>query len=571
MSKPGWIFSLLMAAFILHSPYAIAADLCEPVLLLKSGAPMTIASDTPGPSIWLEAALVQPFEVNGLAADLGLASGAQTTLKRDLPLRGVPLGRQKIEGDQATMQADRDVGEVLLQAGDRRVVARIANALVRDVEGNRLKVSPNLEGQDVEMEVLSGAQVRALDADRGELQPGAKLRWLPQPGTPLRFYLLQATRLAETTASATGHVSTLKPAVAPSGGKLRVVLDTAGLDLRTRFPTFCLVGKDFSMEASAQFISQASDKTTFELRISPEAADRLREGQNIWQRIQGVPAELRAVAYANQQPVMDQRLILHVSSARWASLMGVLLLVVLCIICAVPLGRLNPIAIGGDLIRQQNGKYSLSNLQVLLWTMMVLFSLTFAWVSTGELLLLSNDVLKMLGIVGGSSILARTADRLDPGYNAAASAPTEPTKKDLVADKDGHFDLLRFQMLSFTLFSLVYSLASVLRSDGLPELPESLYWLMGISNATYVAGKVPAMVDASSRGSASVETADDVTPAEQALPKARIEKLQTVLGVAVSGKIDTATREAVKRYQTTNSLYPANGRVTDHLLAYANV
>jgi hypothetical protein len=62
--------------------------------------------------------------------------------------------------------------------------------------------------------------------------------------------------------------------------------------------------------------------------------------------------------------------------------------------------------------------------------------------------------------------------------------------KDLVVSPDGESDLLRFQMLGFRLFTWFYSLISVIRSEGLPEIPENMYVLMGISNAAYIGSKM---------------------------------------------------------------------------------
>lgn len=555
---------LVVALLVPYAAWVDAADRCRPVLLLAAGRAMTVHADDAGPPVWLEARLTKPVEVPKLGSELGLPVGERLELKRDLARRDLSLGRGVIDGDQATLHAAESSDPVLLRADDRSVLATVVDYVARDVAGQPLKVGPNLEGTNVFVEVAAGAEVRALEGGRAVIQPGAVLRWRALPGEPLRMYLNQPVRMPETAATHSGHLGGVKPAFAPPNGKVHVTLDAPGLDLRVNAPAFCIYVQGNSVSSPTRLVSQEGDKATFELRIPPGAADLARQGLGAWDRISGAPAKLRAVAYVNQQPALDQWIDIRVSSIAWAIGMGLALLVVLYSLCAWATGHASPIAIGGRLIQQPNGRYSLSNLQVLMWSLLVLFSLTFAWVTTGELLLLSNDVLKMLGIVGGSSVLARALERMRPPETPRA----EPDKKDLVADPDGKFDLLRFQMLAFTLFSLVYSLASVLRSDGLPELPESLYWLMGISNSTYVAGKIPAVV---SKGSASEVPSDGGTPPEVATAKARVLQLQSRLNVTPTGLVDPRTQEAIRHYQAKNGLYPINGRVTEPLLLHLGV
>ncbi|WP_287670836.1 hypothetical protein [Accumulibacter sp.] len=149
----------------------------------------------------------------------------------------------------------------------------------------------------------------------------------------------------------------------------------------------------------------------------------------------------------------------------------------------------NPAVVIRNLVTNaSSGRYSLSNLQILLWTLLVIFALSYAWFSTGVLLPLSSGILVLLGISGATSILARMAEGTD---HSTAEPATNPLRKDLVWSEKEGFDLLRFQMLGFTLFTLSYSLVSVLRNEGLPDIPENLYTLMGISNAAYIGGKLP--------------------------------------------------------------------------------
>lgn len=539
---------------------ARAADRCRPLLPLSPPQPLEVASDEAGTPVWLEAVVAQPLTLSLSPRSLGLVADGRMKLAREFVVQGQTVGRGVLKGDQGLLVADAQQGSILMRAGARRVIADVVDREVRDSSGQRLVVAPNLEGRD-DFLIGVGAEVRALGDQQVVVESGSVLSWRPQPGQPLKVYLASSARLAETTVSDAGHVSKLTPSFAPANGRLRVTLDGAGVDMRTRVPAFCFVGgKGTSINAGAQFVSQEGDRAVYELRISREAADTLRAESDLWERIRGVPARLRVIAYMDGQPAVDQWLDVRISSVGWSATVGGALLVLLTLVCALFMRKLDPRAIVGELIRQPSGRYSLSNLQVLLWSLLVLFALTFAWISTGELIVLSNDVLAMLGIVGGSSVLARGVEKLDPAAPAATAEPVEPDKRNLVTDKDGNFDLLRFQMLGFTLFSLMYSLVSVLSSDGLPELPQSLYWLMGVSNATYVLGKVPDVMNpATGKPTPAVAVGAD-------LPKDKLVSLQKALGVPETGVLDVATRDAVAAYKLKNSLYPVNGDVNRPLL-----
>jgi hypothetical protein len=225
---------------------------------------------------------------------------------------------------------------------------------------------------------------------------------------------------------------------------------------------------------------------------------------------------------------------------------------------------MNPFAALRMFIQRSDGAYSLSNFQVMLWTLLVIFSLCFVWAGSGQLLAISPGILVLLGISGGSSVLARAIDN-----DGALGPPREGTFADLVRDRDGNFDLLRFQMLGFTLFTWLYSLVSVLRFEGLPEIPDNLYLLMGVSNAAYLGGKVaPKLAGGGSSDGAGAKAAaqQPLTDAERALTPDDIKKLQAAVGAPATGQLDEATRTAVAGYKLRNGITPANGRVNRLLL-----
>lgn len=550
---------LLVAVGASSNSIAAVPDRCQPRVLLPADQPLEVAIDEPSPPVWLEARLDKALELPLSAVGLAITSdGSQS---RSISVRGQVVGGGVVRDDQATLVVDADAGLLRLGVGaDRRYVARIVERSARGADGATLTVSPNLHGLS-DFEVRDGASVRRVGTDQVVIERGATLVWRAQPGQPLKFYLTRAHALLQTAAAGQGHQSHVTPERVPLGGKLAVRLTAAEVDLRNPPPTFCLSSGDRTVALPGNFNRQDGEKAYFDLRLGIDEVKDLVQDSSIWQRIHGVRATLRAVAYRGSVPVMDAPVELRLTSVRWSALMGIAGLVLLYAVCAVLMRRLNPFAIVGRFIVNPSERYSLSSLQVLLWTLLVLFAMVFTWVGTDQLLPLSMGVLGLLGIAGTSSVLARAAERVTPEERAPKPRPSGPKLADLVSDADDRFDLLRFQMLAFTLFSLAYSAYSVVRSDGLPELPDSLYLLMGISNGTYVLGKMPGLLNQAAPLAPSVPLAG-----EEALSPERVRQLQQRLQLPVTGVIDAATRAGVEAYKRSNELYPVDGRIHAALL-----
>jgi len=569
----GLCAALLVALWMLLGDATWAADLCQPRSALSASTPLEVRADDPGTDVWLEARLVRTLRLSMLRSAFGMTTDGHTVLTRDVLATAQVVGRGTIQGDRADLKTYEKDGSFWLRAGTQRYLASVVDHVARGVDGNPLQVSPNLDNV-ADVEIAKGAGVTIVDADHVIVEPGAIFRWKPGTDKPLKMFLLETTRLAETSPSDAGISGEIVPLRAPAHAKFVVQMNVGGLDMRAHPPTICFAGRVVGAAEEVRFVRQEGDIATFEMRLPQRIAESLVKDASWWERVRGVPAKLRAIAYVDSRPAVDLSIDLHISSARWAAAVGVAVLILVYLTCAALMRKANPLAIIGGLIRESSGRFSLSNLQVLLWSLLVIFALTFSWISTGQLLTLSASVLGLLGIAGSSSVLARSVERMDPeSVAAAAAAPVEPSKGDLVNDKDGKFDLLRFQMLGFTIFALAYSLWSVLRSDGLPDLPDSLYWLMGISNITYVGGKAAGLVGTTTNATTatSAASAGAQTPAEQSLAPDRVRRLQKVLGVVQNGTLDDPTREAVTRYKLNNSLYPVNGRINDPLLARLGV
>ncbi len=143
------------------------------------------------------------------------------------------------------------------------------------------------------------------------------------------------------------------------------------------------------------------------------------------------------------------------------------------------------------------GVCSLSRFQVLLFTVVISGVYAYVMARTGELPEVSNTVLTLLGITLTGSTLARVAEgsSIDTSNRlwllstgVVDPSPRLPRWLDLVSS-DGEIDVTRVQALVFSLFA-----AGALVVNGTGDLanfsvPEQINYLIGISQAVYVAGR----------------------------------------------------------------------------------
>jgi hypothetical protein len=163
--------------------------------------------------------------------------------------------------------------------------------------------------------------------------------------------------------------------------------------------------------------------------------------------------------------------------------------------------RLNPLWLALD----GGGRASLSQMQIIYFSVIVLFLVSYILLRTGILASLSNNVLLLLGIAGvgsvGGQLATNNTGRISfenwawlkhKNWTAGEGFHVDkPSWNDLFSTNDV-FDPYRFQMVSFS-FVIGISLLMVGLS-GLANftVPESLLGLIGLSQATYITGKIAA-------------------------------------------------------------------------------
>ncbi len=174
------------------------------------------------------------------------------------------------------------------------------------------------------------------------------------------------------------------------------------------------------------------------------------------------------------------------------------------------LRHLDPVVLSAS----ENGRGSATKLQMLFFTMIVLWLVFYIWLMTEHLSDLSNTVLLLMGIAGVGATAAAGADvaknRLSLEnwawlVNAkwlpqgGIAAVTKPRWRDIFT-ANGEFDVPRFQLITF---SFVVGCALLASGADLADLskfsiPQQLLSILGLSQVVYVAGKLvapPTMAD----------------------------------------------------------------------------
>lgn len=179
---------------------------------------------------------------------------------------------------------------------------------------------------------------------------------------------------------------------------------------------------------------------------------------------------------------------------------------------AIWIGRLTGRGNLGILIDGRE-RYSLTHFQVVLWTIVILSSTLGVLISRGfdsTDFVLSPQLLGLIGISAGSAVLATGVKGAKdaPGSTArvarlgiftlrdGATTTITPRLAQIWLEEEGDqadkvVSITKYQNFIFTLVILCFYITVALKEGGLPTLPDNVVWLIGISHAGYVGGKVP--------------------------------------------------------------------------------
>ena len=141
------------------------------------------------------------------------------------------------------------------------------------------------------------------------------------------------------------------------------------------------------------------------------------------------------------------------------------------------------------LIIGQDGQPSLSLFQIIIWTILTVWSLLFVAFNTGNLMTMTEQVMILLGFAGVGSLTARwIASRRQLSTTSPANE-ADPPRFWAMLEADGKVDLFKVQLLLFTVLIAGYVAFRIVRQSAFPELDPQFLLLMGISNGLYVGTK----------------------------------------------------------------------------------
>ncbi len=145
------------------------------------------------------------------------------------------------------------------------------------------------------------------------------------------------------------------------------------------------------------------------------------------------------------------------------------------------------------IIATPDGYASLSQLQIVLWTLVVGISAIYVMTLSGNLISISDGTLILLGIASAAALAARIPQWAPQPANPAmpAGPPSMPEWSDLLIPNRSipEIDVTRLQMLAFTLITAAFVVIKVVVDYEIPSIPANFLVLMGISNGVYVGGR----------------------------------------------------------------------------------
>jgi hypothetical protein len=573
------LFLFLLCAAVEVSP-VLAADACRPARPLPALSTISLDRQSYDTAPRLKAVTVADLELPAGAVPLGelgpLKEGDRVQLKQPVIVTGVVLASDIIGSGPADLTFGSDSARLTVLSDGRRHAVDVRKGQAYGYNATApLNVAPDLSSSRPFM-IGANSSVTLSKNSRIVVRQGSTLEWdLNDFKHAVPLILRRSVVLEETN---TGHSAARVLAVRPQrvlpGGSLQVEMQVPDFDFNSQPPTFCFsrarmpgAGAGDAVGVQGDLISRAGNTVVFQVRV-PTGLHLLKkapDGESLappwWALEPGMPFTLRVLAYGEDALEVDSSVGLGLTSRPRSVVAALIFTALMLIFSAVAFRNQRVFGPSTGMGLKHYGRYSLSNVQVCMWTMLVLFALCYVWYATGEILTISSGVLILLGISGVTTVSARTLEALQAPKDSVATQTA--SARDLITSEDGNIDLVRFQMLAFTIFTWIYAFVSVLKSEGLPEIPENLYLLMGISNATYVASKLPGAMGGTAGGTAGAP----VKPGEDVLDAPTIRQIQAQLKVTQTGVLDAPTRDAIVAYKRAHNLIPATGTLDKLLIA----
>jgi len=138
--------------------------------------------------------------------------------------------------------------------------------------------------------------------------------------------------------------------------------------------------------------------------------------------------------------------------------------------------------------------YSISIAQIMFWTSIVIFASIYVFFIRSEFLQVSEQVLILLGISGGTALMAKAnaviRDREIPTECFHGIERTQiPRLRNLVCIR-GIPNIFKFQIFAFTLINGILVLKQLYTHFNFPVIPNEQLTLMGISSGVYLGNEI---------------------------------------------------------------------------------
>jgi hypothetical protein len=135
----------------------------------------------------------------------------------------------------------------------------------------------------------------------------------------------------------------------------------------------------------------------------------------------------------------------------------------------------------------EDGQPSLSLLQILLWTVVTVWSLLFVFFGTFSLLTMTQQVMVLLGFAGAGSLAARWVALRRP---RPAPIARDDVRFWALLENNGTLDLFKLQLFLFTVLIALFVVFRVVQQSAFPSIDPEFLLLMGVSNGLYVGSKI---------------------------------------------------------------------------------
>jgi hypothetical protein len=140
------------------------------------------------------------------------------------------------------------------------------------------------------------------------------------------------------------------------------------------------------------------------------------------------------------------------------------------------------------------GTYSISVAQIVFWTAIVIFASIYVFFIRSEFLHVSEQVLTLLGISGGTALFAKAnavvrSREIPAEFFKGIQRTRIPRLRDLICI-GGSPNIFKFQILAFTLINGIFVLKQLYTDFDFPVIPDGQLILMGISSGVYLGNEI---------------------------------------------------------------------------------